>query len=173
MNKMINLSTAVVLCLLSTAVFSAQTCKPDTITNDTPDSRYTNNNDGTVTDKDTGLMWKRCSEGFTNNDCTAGAASITEDWQDALVAAEAAIFASHSDWRLPNRKELTSLVNRACSAPAINETLFPATLSEFYWASSPVAAHATNAWTVNFTSGFDGVIGKHIPGSVRLVRAGQ
>ena len=68
------LHSGVAIVLLGVAnVAQSQTCDPDKpITR--PDSRYTDNGNGTVTDLVTGLMWKQCSEGFgtihTPCDCT-------------------------------------------------------------------------------------------------------
>ncbi|WP_205959819.1 Lcl C-terminal domain-containing protein [Flammeovirga aprica] len=60
---------------------------------------YTDNGDGTVTDKATGLMWS-----------TADNAEAVL-WQDALKYAENNELAGHTDWRLPDAKELQSIVD--------------------------------------------------------------
>ncbi len=60
---------------------------------------FVNNGDGTVTDNATGLMWTRDDN---------GAAVL---WEDALDYAETSSFAGYSDWRLPNVKELQSIVD--------------------------------------------------------------
>ena len=84
----------------------------------TPTSRYTNNIDGTVTDSLTGLVWKRCLEGYDYSDnttpvdisddtCTANG-TTTMAWNDALSLAGSS-FAGSSSWRVPNLKELTSI----------------------------------------------------------------
>ena len=84
---------------------------------------FTNNNDGTVTDNNTGLMWAKCSEGESGSSCTNGSI-ITMHWNEALIAAKMSRRAGYKDWRLPNKKELESIVayNRI---PAINTTYFP------------------------------------------------
>ena len=116
------------------------------ITADAPDSRYTVSGD-TVTDKYTGLMWKRCGEGWSGATCATGAA-LSVNWQDALkrvatVNGSATLGLGFTDWRLPNRNELATLVERLCVTPAINSTIFPGTLSQSYWTSSPYALNAT------------------------------
>ena len=151
-------------------------CNPN-ITATTPDSRYTDNGDGTITDKATGLMWKQCSEGqsTTTNACDTGARS-GYSWQDALQQAQilnsSGGFAGHTDWRLPNRNELASLVERQCWLPAININLFPGTASG-YWSSSPNARYSGNAWFVRFDSGSVEYTGNSFTKNVRLVRGGQ
>ena len=154
-------------------------CNPN-VTATAPDSRYTDNGDGTVTDKATGLMWKQCSEGqsTTTSPCDTGALA-TYTWQGALQRAEALNsgggFAGYTDWRLPNRNELASLVDRQCWSPAINTNLFPVTTGfPHYWSSSPDASNSGGAWYVTF---YRGNVSSGGPGSntrsVRLVRGGQ
>jgi hypothetical protein len=62
-------------------------------------NEFVDNTDGTITDKATGLMWKQDDNG-------EGLL-----WQDALSYAEEVEFAGHSDWRLPDAKELQSIVD--------------------------------------------------------------
>src|SRR5690606_14572885 len=95
--------------LLLAAHSAAATCRND-ITASTPDQDFTLHNDGTATHNSTGLMWMRCSLGQTwdGSTCTGAASSFA--WQNALVAAQSHSFAGHSDWRLPNKNELASLV---------------------------------------------------------------
>jgi len=122
-----------------------------------PDRNYTNNNDGTVTDKNTGLMWQQCSLGLSGADCTTGTQQSVS-WFDALAAANTNTGSGYSDWRLPNKNELHSLVEYACSSPAINETFFPsgsivANASRRFWTSTPYAGSADSAWVVRFDGG--------------------
>jgi Protein of unknown function (DUF1566)/Immunoglobulin domain len=60
---------------------------------------FTDNGDGTVTDQATGLMWSQDDSGVGYN------------WEDTLVYSEAATTAGYDDWRLPNVKELESIVD--------------------------------------------------------------
>jgi len=162
------------LLLLSLAyshISVAQTCKPN-IAPDAPDSRYVLRAEGTALDKQTGLVWMRCALGQTwaGRTCTGTAQTYT--WQRALQAAESTVFAGRSDWRLPNQKELQSLVERRCTTPAINLTAFPNTYY-WYWSSSPVANYNYNAWIVAADYGYDGWDYKGDSHAVRLVRRGQ
>lgn len=160
-----------------TPVFAqAQTCNANVIAS-APDSRYVDNGDGTVTDLTSGLMWKQCAEGQTGADCSVGDA-VVYNWQEALQRAEAvdrgAGFAGHNDWRLPNIKELGSLVETKCVEPAINTTLFPNTPSAGFWSGSPYAGNTGYAFYVGFSNGRDITIGRLFTvGHVRLVRSGQ
>ncbi|NCA71256.1 MAG: DUF1566 domain-containing protein [Sphingobacteriia bacterium] len=161
--------------LLCAAVSSAQAqqvCRND-IRPSAPDSRYRDNGDQTVTDLATGLIWKRCAEGLSGTDCTIGTVS-TFTWRHALQHA-----ASNAPWRLPNKKELASLVEQSCYEPSINSRFFPNTPSNlntpssWFWSSSPFASNSDYARQVNFYSGYVGFYYKDIQLSVRLVRGGQ
>ena len=74
-------------------------------------------------------------------------------WDAALTYCESLTLAGHADWRLPNRKELRSIVDYAKYNPAIDTSYFPDTLSSYYWSSTTGAYGSGNAWYVNF---FDG-----------------
>ncbi len=91
----------------------------------TPNTDFTDNKDGTVTHKRTGLVWQRCSVGqtWTGSSCSGSADTYTYDEAIALTDS----FAGRSDWRVPNANELASLVKYDASYPAINSTLFPNT----------------------------------------------
>jgi len=142
------------------------------ITADAPKSRYTTYTNGTVLDKQTGLVWKRCAEGqaWQAGACTGSAATFR--WQQALAAAEQAGFAGKTDWRLPNQKELLSLVEHRCSSPAINLAVFPNAPFGWFWSSSSYADDSSDAWIVDFFG--SGIYDyKDNFNVVRLVRAGQ
>ena len=71
------------------------------------------NGDGTISDLATGLMWQKADDGKGR------------DWEEALAYAENLELATHSDWRLPNAKELQSIVDytrspQTTNSPAIN-----------------------------------------------------
>lgn len=119
----------------------------NTIPANTPTARFIISTDGTVTDTRTGLMWMRCSLGqvWNGTTCTGSAAQYV--WADALAQADVSTYAGHGDWRLPNVKELVSIVERRCATPAINPEVFPATSSWKYWTSSPSVAGPGN-WAV-------------------------
>ncbi|MDQ6988235.1 MAG: DUF1566 domain-containing protein [Mariprofundaceae bacterium] len=128
-----------------------QICQTTTITASTPTADFVDNGDGTVTHSKTGLMWKRCSEGQIWNGATCTGAATPYSWQGGLQQAEALNnaggFATFTNWRLPNIKELNSIVEVQCIYPAINATIFPSS-SGLYWSASPYSADATKAWFV-------------------------
>jgi len=137
-----------------------------------PDSMYTIHGDGsTVTDTRTGLIWKRCVEGQTWTGSTCSGAHYPFSWAGALWYAESHVFAGHKDWRLPNVKELRSLVEECRFDPSINDTIFPNTSSWPFWSASPYADFSNNSWSVEFTHGHSAnwIRGNDIT-HVRLVR---
>lgn len=62
-------------------------------------NRFKDNGDGTITDAATGLTWTKADSGKGM------------DWPSALEYAENLELAGHSDWRLPNAKELQSIID--------------------------------------------------------------
>lgn len=161
------------LALGAAGAATAQTCNYGNIPATAPASRFTDNGDGTVTDQTTGLQWQRCSQGqaWSNGTCAGTATGHT--WQAALQLAEAASYAGRSNWRLPNIKELASIVEQACVSPAIDLAVFPGTSSSVFWSSSPYANYTAYAWFVVFRNGTGGYDGKSHGLQVRLVRGGQ
>jgi Protein of unknown function (DUF1566) len=154
----------------------AQTCQTTTIPATTPNNRFTILNNGTVKDNKTGLMWKQCSEGLSGSACDVGSAK-TYTWQTALQQAQTINanggFAGFADWRVPNIKELASITEEKCYSPTINSSIFPSTISDAYWSSSPVASYSNSVWIVYFGSGYDNGYGQSGNSYVRLVRGGQ
>lgn len=89
------------------------------------DNEFTNNGDDTVTDKASGLMWQQADDGNSRN------------WQDSLAYCESLELAGHNDWRLPDIKELQSIVDYTRHDPAIDPTVFTQTDSEgWFWSST-------------------------------------
>ena len=171
LGKITGLLLGIVLALPGAAL--AQTCQSASIRASTPTARFTDNGDGTVSDTVTGLTWKRCAEGqiWDGASCSGSATALT--WQAALQAGAASTFAGHSDWRLPNIKELGSIVERQCADPAINLSVFPGTTASGFWSGSPYAGNSDYACYVNFYYGF-GTVGYTVSNyDVRLVRGGQ
>ncbi len=100
-------------------------------------NKFVDNGDGTVTDLATGLMWMKADSGKGM------------DWPAALAYAENMEFAGYSDWRLPNAKELQSIVDYSRSPGATNsaaiDPVFEATAIKnaigekdygWYWSST-------------------------------------
>ncbi len=157
---------------LALACGSARASCPST----NPDSNYVNHGNGTVSDLRTGLMWKQCVEGESGGSCSGTASSV--HWDAAQVAAQNAVFAGFDDWRLPNVRELLSLVEFCNFNPAINATFFPNAPSAEVWSGSPSISPPgmpnNSSMYVNFLNGATGeaFTRTYDNFNVRLVRAG-
>ncbi len=130
-------------------------------------SRYSYSPDGSeVTDSQTGLVWRRCAEGMAWSGSTCTGSTSTYTHEQALARAK-----TQTGWRLPNVKELGSIVDRSRSYPAIDVAAFPATSSTLFWSSSPVAGYAGGgAWYVVLDDGRVDGSDRNGSGAVRLVR---
>jgi len=118
-------------------------------------SSFVDNHDGTITDTNTGLMWQKCSMGQVyNSDTNACEGPVsTYHWDQAFAEAENLELAGYSDWRLPNRNELQSIVDYSLSNPAINGTYFGMGTSLVYWTSSSSPAPGYQAYNIFFGNG--------------------
>ena len=157
-------------------VANAQTCQPGSIPATTPTSQFTDNSDGTVTDNKTGLMWKKCAEGQDMLTCSGS--SMNFNWQAALQHAQdmnggtTGNNLAYNDWRVPNIKELASIMEEQCYYPAINAAVFPNTPTVWFWSASSDASSGYRARGIDFYRGNGNVLGyKDYGGSVRLVRS--
>ena len=132
---------------------------------------FVNNGNGTVTDTYTGLMWAQ-------NPIQIG----YPDWSSSMGYCEdltLPLVAGYTDWRMPNRIELQSLVDYTRSDPAINTGYFPSTMYDFEaaygWTSTTIMGATSQAWCVDFSNG--DIISEYKSdyyfGYVQAVRGGQ
>ncbi len=158
------------LLLFSPAVtWAGQACSEE-IPASTPEENFIAGQDGTVLGKNTGLSWMRCSLGqsWDGQSCKGEGGQFT--WSQALKVANGHQYGGFNDWRLPNKNELESIVELSCSTPAINEKLFPAAPSAFFWSASPYTGVSDGAWSVDFAYGAVVASVKTGKNHVRLVR---
>ncbi len=101
-------------------------------------NNFTDTNNGTITDSATGLMWQKADDGNSR------------DWETALSYAENLNLDNYTDWRLPNAKELQSLVDytrspQTTNSPAINPIFDTTSILDpngnsgqypYYWSST-------------------------------------
>lgn len=128
-------------------------CNPQMASN-IDDSRYQILSADTVKDTSTGLIWQRCPLGYAWSTTMETCASIAGEpsqfkWAEALSAAAAI----GDGWRLPNSKELETLVKRDCYRPAIDTAVFSSLELGFVWSSTPASAYFGNAWAIQFLNG--------------------
>ena len=129
---------------------------------------YTDNGD-TTTDNVTGLMWAKDGSGAG---CNSGS---TINWTSAISWAEGLTFASYSDWRLPNSIEIMTLMveDAGLTAPYIDHTFFPNTVSGSYWSSTSSPTNTDYALCALFSSGLLSRYNKTNVYYVRAVRGGE
>lgn len=113
-----------------------------------------------VTDSKTGLMWQ---------DDVIGS---TMDWNTAITTCENLTLGGYSDWRLPNIRELKSIVDKSRINPTLYHN-FTSFISNDYWSSTTVYSIPSVAWDVGFDNGNIGNDTKNVREYVRCVRAGQ
>jgi hypothetical protein len=140
---------------------------------------YTDNLDGTITDNSTGLMWESLSDDGSIHDV-----HTTHVWSaafDKITQLNAAAFAGHSDWRVPNLNELRSLIHYRYSNldPVFNAGCTPGCsqltcncAGTAFWTSSPqnqLNGGQDEAWVV-FNYGLVYPYYLTVPRAVRAVR---
>lgn len=135
---------------------------------------FRDNGDGTVTDLNTRLTWVK--SGLANSE-TNPPTPFTADgpwrkytWENAILYCERLEFAGHSDWRLPNYKELVSILDLSKVNPAVDTRYFPDTRSDFYWTSTTSTYDPGRAWYVYFNLGYVNHLFKSWECYVRPVR---
>lgn len=116
-----------------------------------PTPRFTDNGNGTVTDKLTGLVWLKDAS------CMGA-----KTWDEALAAANGLAHGQYGltdeskplDWRLPNVRELESLIDYGKQNPALPEAHpFTGVLSSWYWSSTTYRNITFQKFTVDFLAG--------------------
>ena len=146
---------------------------------------YTDNGDGTITDENTRLMWEKKSADGSIHDM-----DTLYTWNDAFDVHVAGLnsmnFAGHNDWRLPNVRELVSIVNYEnkfpvpavspafntnCTAGCTVQTCSCTPFSYPYWSSTSYTTTPAFAWIVFFSNGAAGF--GFNTGFVRAARGGS
>ncbi len=111
--------------------------------------RFVDNGNGTVTDNCTGLMWQQDTADVRDP------ISNTLVWCDAIEYCDKLFFAGYDDWRLPNARELQSIVDYGRQEPAIDPVF--AALPQYYWSSTTYLQGNNDAWGVGFNVGYVGI----------------
>jgi hypothetical protein len=135
--------------------------------------RFTDNLDGTVTDNQTGLIWLKnanCFGGRTWNNALSDSNGL-ENGECGLTDGS-----GQGDWRLPNRRELFSLIHDEYVNPALPNTAGTGQWSEGdpfnnvdsynYWSSNTYAGYANDAWYVYM---YGGTVGGYPKTSIHRV----
>jgi len=114
--------------------------KPDRIS-------YTIGGDQIVVDRATGLMWARDGNAAGCGNGLSGIWTVSSNI-DVLV------FAGFSDWRMPNRFELASIIEHAGAAPLIWDVFTNTKVDKPYWSSTAYSLLTDNYYYVDFATGY-------------------
>ena len=148
---------------------------------DSAGSRWRDNNDGTVTDLTTGLVWMK------NASCTDALASVTFsngqlNWLDAVTWSSVMKSGScgltdgseEGDWHLPTKNELARITQGDEAVSSDEMRAFTGVQASYYWSSTSIADATTGAWVVGLSGGSVGYVDKPFGNDhVWPVRAGQ
>jgi len=151
--------------------------------------RFVDNGDGTVTDNLTGLVWLKDADRFGQPNWLEALDACNTLSDDGTTLTDGSVA---GDWRLPNRKELFSLIDFVCFTPALSNTAGTGEWSEGdpftnvqhhskYWSATTIAENPSSAWVVSMLEGsvgYGSVYGDGRKSSTSLyyvwpVRAGQ
>jgi len=160
---------------------------------------YTDNGDGTITDNNTGLMWEKKDQsggihdygnvyswGMTSSPYTMNGTMVTTFLATLNTTP---CFAGYCDWRIPNYKELTSILDlerydpavapvfntgcaSGCTVDGVGGPMCSCTRSNNYWSSTTNRFNEGSAWGVNFDGGNVNSFNKSFSFYVRAVRGG-
>lgn len=127
----------------------------------------------TTLDVNTGLVWEVKSP-------TAGDVNFRNDmysWQDAqeiyVHKLNKKKYGGFSDWRMPNKDELRSILNYSAVNPAVDACYFPNTAVDFYWTRNTYEMQPYLGWVLFFGLGSATACGKTARQYVRAVRGGH
>jgi hypothetical protein len=132
--------------------------------------RFTVSSNGNeVTDTTTGLIWRSCSEGqiWEANRCLGKAKEF--NYKESMAHAQSRA-SKQIAWRIPTIEELTTLVNKGSKPAILDAQIFPDTVANRYWSSTPHETEATQAMIVHFKDGHIFKYHRNNKAHVRLVR---
>jgi len=106
--------------------------------------KYVDNQDDTISDQVTGLMWQKTDGGEMT-------------WESAQRYAQDCRLGGHRDWRLPTSIELFSIMDHGKHGPAMDPEFFTKTQARYWWSNATRADDKSKVWVVNTGGG----IGAH------------
>ena len=124
-------------------------------------THFTDNDNGTITDRRTGLIWLKnanCTETVGGVDKSDGVLALANAraWTAALDSGYCGLNDGSiaSQWRLPKRKELRSLIDYRAKNPALPlGHPFTDVQSNYYWSSTTFSSRSGGAWGMNLANG--------------------
>jgi hypothetical protein len=118
---------------------------------DWPDPRFTDNENGTVTDTLTGLIWLQDATRFSDLSWADALITCNNLVDDGLALTDGS---RAGEWRLPNTQELSSLNDFSRKGPALpTKHRFITEAANNFWTSTTSAARPARAWAVGMGIG--------------------
>jgi hypothetical protein len=102
---------------------------------------FTANDDGTVTDNLTALLWQQSDDG------------VAVGYYAAMQSVAGIAIGPTDQWRLPAKKELLRIANYGRVNPALDTGIFQGTKNACYWTDTPCSGQGGYVWAVDFTTG--------------------
>ncbi|MBB1073171.1 DUF1566 domain-containing protein [Rhodoferax sp. 4810] len=159
-------------------------CVYDMVTGLTWEVKTDSNDNSFLRDKDHTYTWYTIQDGIaigavgdstTCNNTLGSVTAVPCNTKNYIDKVNSTALCDYTDWRLPTRQELESIMNLGTANPTIDINYFPNTVdadnqySKYYWSNSR-HANGTDAWKIDFAYGnvyshsYDGAY------AVRLVR---
>ncbi|EMY77156.1 PF07603 family protein [Leptospira weilii serovar Ranarum str. ICFT] len=136
--------------------------------NPPPAFSFQDNGNGTVTDRNTNLLWSKCALGKSNVNCTAGVLSFGNQQSafNGCNGLNSAVppfpFAGRNDWRLPNVNELLSIVDHSGAGNPAVPAVFSNFASGTFWTSTTDETNLNQGLVINFNGGSISSIAKTV-----------
>ena len=123
----------------------------------------TDNGNGTITDNLTGLMWEKKS---------AANEGLVYTYSAAVAYCENSTLGNFTDWRIPSRKEFSTVLNYEGYSPALDRAFFPdySKLQTNYWTATDNINNSNQNWAIESSFGLCALRDKTKNSKVRCVR---
>jgi hypothetical protein len=116
-------------------------------------------NNGTISDSKTNLIWQKCLNGQNSTSCSGSA--VSSDFITAINYCENLTLANRTDWRLPNIIELSTIIDFSKNTNPTIPNIFTNTPSFAFWSSTTYEQDTRYSWLVNFITGDAGLYFKN------------
>lgn len=152
--------------LLNSSLAFAQVCNTTEIVQNISAANFNTTTlaPGIAQDNLTKLIWSRCVYGqnWSAEKNTCIGVPERKTWAEALTLAQTTDLNGTTGWRIPDLKELSTLIDYQCLIPPLNPTIFPnapGSISHGLWTSSPVfiytnlAESSPRIWSIDLETG--------------------
>ncbi|MGD8566657.1 MAG: DUF1566 domain-containing protein [Gammaproteobacteria bacterium] len=136
--------------ITTTTAFAQQCDNSKPVARDS--SRFDVNDNGTVTDIESGLTWQRCAVGqhWQGGTCVGKARPLTWNQARVLIKSKQQSRNGQYTWRIPKLTEIAGIADIRCRSPRIDLSIFPGTLATPYWTANNTPGGRDQAYTLSF-----------------------